>query len=42
MARIDKFTMPVVDVEYDRTFKEMLQMRFSNPGYQDYIIGDMN
>ena len=42
LARIDKFSMPVIDVEYDRTYKEMLNMYFANPGYEDYIISDMN
>ena len=42
MARIDKFTMPVIDLEYDRTYQEMLKMHFANPGYQDYLVSDMN
>ena len=42
LARIDKFSMPVIDVEYDRTYKEMINMYFANPGYEDYIISDIN
>lgn len=33
LARIDKFMMPVVNIEYDRTYKELIKMRFANKGY---------
>ncbi len=42
LARIDKFSMPVIDIEYDRTYSDMLKMRFANLGYEDYVVTDMN
>ncbi len=42
LARVEKFYMPGMNVEYDRTYKEMLKMYFANLGYEDYVISDIN
>ena len=39
LTKLDRFSMPAVDVEYDRTYKEMLKAIFTNPGFEDYSIG---
>jgi hypothetical protein len=39
LTKLDRFSMPAVDVEYDRTYKEMLKAIFTNLGFEDYSIG---
>lgn len=39
LTNMDRFSMPALDVEYDRTYKEMLKARFTNPGFEEYLIG---
>lgn len=40
--RWDYFTMPIVNLELKRSYKEMLDLRFLNTNRQDYVINKMD
>ncbi len=42
LSVIDKFRMPVIDLDYTRSYKEMLNLKFANDGFEDYIIQKMD
>lgn len=33
ISKIDKFQMPVIDVDYSRRYSDLAKLRFSNPGF---------
>ncbi len=41
-SRIDKFAMPVVDLDYTRSYKELIGLNLANIGYSDYQISKMD
>ena len=42
LSRVDKFIMPVIDLDYTRSYKDLLEIQFTNEGFEDYKISAMN
>lgn len=41
VSMIDKFIMPVVDLDYTRSYKDLLEIKFANEGFEDYKLSAM-
>ena len=33
LAKVDKFIMPVIDLDYSRSYKDLLEVQFANDGF---------
>lgn len=42
LSRVDKFIMPVVDLDYTRSYKNLLEIQFANEGFEEYKISAMD
>lgn len=42
LAKVDKFIMPVIDLDYSRSYKDLLEAQFANDGFQQYKISAMD
>ncbi len=39
ISSLDKFGMPVIDVDYKRDYQQLKNLAFSNKDFENYVIG---